>query len=60
MTYTTITDAINYHIIPALGEFAEDYDVAAIAQELYHWNGTALECDADDEEFWACVQRHEN
>lgn len=32
--YTTIEDVITYEIEPALGDFAEGYDVDAIARVL--------------------------
>lgn len=32
--WTTIADAINEEIVPALGEYADDYDVDEIAEEL--------------------------
>lgn len=33
--YTTIDDAIAYGIIPALGEYEDDYDVYGIADEAF-------------------------
>nr|DAL95709.1 MAG TPA: hypothetical protein [Caudoviricetes sp.] len=37
--WSTKADAINQAILPALGEFAADYDIDAIADEYLEWNG---------------------
>lgn len=35
--YTTIADVISYEVVPALGEFVDDFDVEAIAREAFEY-----------------------
>ncbi|WP_027018986.1 hypothetical protein [Corynebacterium sputi] len=71
MRYTTLNDVRDYEVIPALGEYAADYDVDAIAAEVSRWEadlypGTSVANAAtagfvvveDNWEFWDTVQRH--
>lgn len=68
--YTTITDYIAQVVNPALGEYADDYDVEAIAQDMTEWhdekdaNGNILLnasglVERDDVDFWEIAQKHE-
>ena len=69
MKYQTITDVIAYEIKPALGDFVDDFDLDAIADEAFeyvvdldengvqHGNGYFIEREGVD--FWAIVQKHD-
>lgn len=37
-TYTTRTDAVEREVVVALGEYVEDFDVNAIADEVLVWH----------------------
>ncbi|MDY2723915.1 MAG: hypothetical protein SOV20_08895 [Coriobacteriales bacterium] len=57
--YTTKTDTIAYEIEPALGEHASEYDLDAMADELFEYDerdGFKLREDVD---FWEVAQRNE-
>lgn len=56
-TYESRTDAIRREIIEPLGEYAQEHDVDAIADEIIIAgdNGFAIDQDAD---FWAIVANH--
>lgn len=57
--YITRQDAIEQEIIPALGEFADQYDIEAIADDaLTYVAGHGFDV-AQDEEFWRIVERHD-
>lgn len=69
--YGSIGDVIALAVIPALGEYADSYDVEAIAHEAFSykvdedWQGNRLLgtagfeqiCSAD--EFWSIAAKHE-
>ncbi|MGJ4093931.1 hypothetical protein [Corynebacterium macclintockiae] len=70
--YVTIDSYIREVVIPSLGEFADDYDVEAIAREMTYWyeetdgqgnllaNHSGLaERDVDDAYYWAVVERYD-
>lgn len=56
-TYDTRTDAIHREIIEPLGEYAQEHDVDAIANEIIIAgdNGFTIDQGAD---FWAIVANH--
>lgn len=63
--YTTIADAIERAILPALGEFGDGYDVAAIAREAFVYrvdhndaSNDGFEQVCDNAGFWEIVERH--
>ena len=68
--FTTITDVIQHEIAPALGEYADEYDLEAIAREAYEYrvdtdkrdrelaNTAGFESVVDTDEFWEIVQKH--
>lgn len=70
MRYTTLTDAIETDLKPALDVHVDDYDVQAIAAEVYAYrvdtvelgrellNTAGFEQVVSDEEFWVIVQKH--
>lgn len=71
MRYTTKPQAIEALIVTALGDFAADYDIDAIADESLSYqvdtddkgnellNTAGFEQTVSDEEFWAIVERHD-
>lgn len=68
-TYSSIQDVIDYEIEPALGELAGDYDLRAIADEMFELvvdedeDGTQISdpyyIERDDVDFWEIVQAHD-
>lgn len=72
MRYTTRQDAIEQDILPALGNYADSYNIDAIFDEAYDylvdtdWRGNELlntagfEQTVSDDEFWAIAERHAN
>lgn len=50
--FTTKTEAIDQYIIPALGDFADDYDTDGIFSEAFEYSederGFVLSIDEDD------------
>ena len=60
-TFSTMGDAAEY-VTTALGcEFADDYDVDAIAKEICEWRNGKLTLILDDdcELFWQIVSKHD-
>lgn len=69
--FTTLADVIRDEIAPALGEYADEHDLEAIAREAYEYrvdtdergrglaNTAGFESVVDDEEFWEIVQKHQ-
>lgn len=58
-SFTTITDVNDQLVIPALGEWVDDYDVESIADEITEWRDNKLVVTCDDEEFWKIVESHD-
>lgn len=53
---TTIDDAINYEVIPALGDFASDYDAEEIAREAFEYvDGYFVQ--REDVDFWEIAEK---
>ena len=62
-TYATKTDAIEQHLLPILGEHADDYDIDAIADEIFTGTGEGTNYrivprDLDQDEFNEILARH--
>ena len=59
-TYSDITDVINYVVEPALGDFAADYDMQAIARDIMEWSDEegAYVVDDDREDFYDIADAH--
>ena len=58
-TVTTITEVETF-VYTALGEdWAQEYDVEAIARDLTSWEDGDLVFDPDTDSFWDIVQAHE-
>lgn len=69
--YASMSDVIEQEIRPALGEYADDFDVEAIARATFVWRidtddqgrqllnsaGFEMSC-ADEAAFWGVVERH--
>lgn len=67
--FTTITDVYN-DIRTALGEYAEDHDIEAIADEAYEYRtsedadgnqiltSAGFEQIVDTDDFWAIAEKH--
>ncbi len=59
-TYTTIQDAIDYEVEPALGEHASDYDMEAIAREYFdRYDERDGFSASDPDSFWAIAAKHD-
>lgn len=71
MRYTAISDVIDQAVAPALGEYADDYDLDAIAREAFEYkvdtdgdgnellNTAGFEQIADEASFWAIAEKHD-
>lgn len=71
MRYTTITDVIDQAVAPALGEYADDYDLEAIAREAFEYtvdtdadgnellNTAGFEQVVDEAGFWAIAKKYD-
>lgn len=59
MGYETITDAIEREILPALGERAADYDVDAMARELFEYDPDTRLMEPTGADFWEVARRHD-
>lgn len=57
-TFTTITDVIEQIVLPSLGEYAADYDVEAIARDIYEWQDGQIVITAEGDDFWEIAERH--
>lgn len=62
--HTTITDLQDREITPALGEYADDFDIDAITedlrdQDLITYDGEHFALEATPDEFWAIVAQHD-
>lgn len=53
-TYTTAADYITAIVAPALGEYADQYDMQEIAAEMLTWEDGQL-VERDDIDFWGAV-----
>ena len=53
-TYTTRNEAVEREIVEALGEYAADYDIDAIAERTIASRGdcSGFYCTVTPEEFW--------
>lgn len=58
-TYTTITDVIAQYIAPALGTYASDYDLTAIAHDITRFNEHGQLEIAHEDDFYDIAARHE-
>ena len=65
-TYTTLADLTSAEIIPALGDYANDFDIDAITAELRHIDAITYNkpeqgftLDIDSETFWSIAARHD-
>lgn len=56
--YSNWQDAIELLIYPALGDFVEDFDAEAIADEVLDYQDGGFVPAVDEEEFWEIVQKH--
>lgn len=71
MRFTTISDVIDQAVAPALGEYADDYDLEAIAREAFEYtvdtdadgnellNTAGFEQVVDEAGFWAIAEKHD-
>lgn len=58
MKYTSIQDVINYEVVPALGEFADEYDVEEIARGIFDYVDGHFE-QREGVDFWEVAQAHD-
>ena len=58
--YTTITDAIERYIEPALGDYADDYDMEAIFDDLFEYDEAKRGfVEREDLDFYEVAQAHD-
>lgn len=60
-TYTTHDEAVQREIIEPLGEFADEYDIDAIADEVIVEVGEGVDYGFtidEDADFWAIVEKY--
>lgn len=60
-TYTTHDEAVQREIIEPLGEFADEHDIDAIADEVIVEVGEGVDYGFtidEDADFWAIVEKH--
>ena len=55
MKLTTSDDVIAYEIAPALGEYVNDFDLAAIVDEVYTYDAHDGYKQREDINFWDVV-----
>lgn len=59
MKLTTVADVIDYEIVPALGEFVNDFDLSAIVDEVYIYDAHDGYKQREDVDFWDVVSKHD-
>lgn len=60
-TYSTVNEAVHYEIITPLNEYADEFDIDAIADDLIIHGGTPVNPKFyidPDKDFWAVVEKH--
>lgn len=60
-TYTTRDEAVQRLIIEPLGEWVDDFDIDAIADEVIITTGEGVDYGFtidDDADFWGIVEKH--
>lgn len=68
--YSTIDDYIAQAVRPSLGEYADDYDLRSIAQEMTEWHDEITPSgdinlnhsgfiEREDVDFWDIAAKHE-
>lgn len=61
-SYTSFNDALQHEVIDPLGEYADDFDVEAIAEEVIGQEGFGVNLIfvpiVNDSEFWQIAERH--
>ena len=55
---TTPGDLSSYEVVPALGEFVDDFDVEAIAREAFEYVDGAF-VQREDVDFWEVAKAHD-
>lgn len=53
------SDVIAYEIAPALGEYVNDFDLAAIVDEVYTYDAHDGYKQREDVDFWDVVSKHD-
>ncbi len=59
---TTFNEFVERQIIPALGEYADDYDVTMFATEVSVWDdrlGYVMRPDLSHDEFWNIAKKYD-
>ena len=59
MKLTTGADVIAYEIAPALGEYVNDFDLAAIVDEVYTYDEHDGYKQREDVDFWGVVSKYD-
>lgn len=59
MKFATGADVIAYEIAPALGEYVNDFDLAAIVDEVYTYDVHNGYKQREDVDFWDVVSKRD-
>lgn len=59
MKLATSADVIAYEIVPALGWYVNDFDLAAIVDEVYTYDEHDGYKQREDVDFWDVVSKHD-
>ena len=59
MKLTTSADVVNYEIAPALGEYVNDFDLAAIVDDVYTYDEHDGYKQRENVDFWNVVSKHD-
>ena len=57
--YTSKDDVIDQYIRPTLGDFVGDYDLDAIFDEAFGWEGGKIILTVPEDEYYEVVARHD-
>ena len=57
--WTSLDDLLSYEVIPALGEFAKDFDAEAIAREAFEFDGKHW-VQRDGVDFWEVAKKYDS
>lgn len=57
--YSTAQELTEQLVLPALGEFANEYDVEALTADLSVWEDGKIVVTVEGDEFWEIAEHHD-